>query len=72
MYSLSLICQPDIRGHEAPHHHLPELCIFVLIVDDVVVDGVELNVLGCRVDIIRDKLTDACAWFSVALRPQKP
>ena len=20
-YSLSLICQPDIRGHEAPHHH---------------------------------------------------
>ena len=21
-YSLSLICQPDIRGHEAPHHHL--------------------------------------------------
>ena len=19
-YSLSLICQPDIRGHEAPHH----------------------------------------------------
>ena len=45
----------------------------MLIVDDVVVDGVELNVLGCRVDIIiRDKLTDACAWFSVALRPQKP
>ena len=21
VYSLSLICQPDIRGHEAPHHH---------------------------------------------------
>ena len=20
-YSLSLICQPDIRGHEAPRHH---------------------------------------------------
>ena len=20
-YSLSLICQPDIRGHEVPHHH---------------------------------------------------
>ena len=20
-YSLSLICQPDIRGHETPHHH---------------------------------------------------
>ena len=25
-YSLSLICQPDIRGHEAPHHQwLPSL-----------------------------------------------
>ena len=21
VYSLSLICQPDIRGHEVPHHH---------------------------------------------------
>ena len=20
-YSLTLMCQPDIRGHEAPHHH---------------------------------------------------
>ena len=25
-YSLSLICQPDIRGHEAPHHHLAVTC----------------------------------------------
>ena len=31
-------------------------------------DDVELNVLGYRVD----KLTSACSWFSVALRPQKP
>ena len=23
-YSLSLICQTDIRGHEAPHHHQGE------------------------------------------------
>ena len=23
-YTLSLICQPDIRGHEAPHHHYRE------------------------------------------------
>ena len=21
LFSLSLICQPDIRGHKAPHHH---------------------------------------------------
>ena len=24
-YSLSLICQPDIRGHEAPHHQLTRI-----------------------------------------------
>ena len=37
-------------------------------------DDVELNVLGCRVDIIIRGQTgiNACAWFNVALRPQKP
>ena len=32
-------------------------------------DTVELNVLGCRVDILG---TNCDQWFSVALRPQKP
>ena len=32
-------------------------------------DDVELNVLGCQVDILVD---NACALFNVALRPQKP
>ena len=31
-------------------------------------DDVELNVLGCRVDILGTNR----AWFNVALRPQKP
>ena len=37
-------------------------------------DDVELNVLGCRVDIIiRDKLWPMRVhMFNVALRPQKP
>ena len=32
-YSLSLICQPDIRGHEAPHHHhwTIHLCLTLLL-----------------------------------------
>ena len=33
---------------------------------------VELHVLGCRLTYIREKLTNAEARFSVALRPQKP
>ena len=36
--------------------------------DDDDDDDVELNVLGCRVDILGTN----CAWFNVALRPQKP
>ena len=35
-------------------------------------DEVELHVLGCRLTYQRQTVTSACAWFSVALRPQKP
>ena len=36
-------------------------------------DGdVELHVLGCRLTYQGQTVTNAYAWFSVALRPQKP
>ena len=35
-------------------------------------DYVELNVLRCRLTHLGQTVTNACAWFSVALRPQKP
>ena len=33
---------------------------------------VELNVLGCGLIYQGQTVTNACAWFNVALRPQKP
>ena len=36
-------------------------------------DDVKLTVLGCRADTDQEQtVTNACAWFNVALRPQKP
>ena len=35
-------------------------------------DDVELNVFGCRLTYQGQTVKNACAWFSVALRPQKP
>ena len=58
------------QGAQVDHldsHTAPELCAKP--------DDVELNVLGCRVDISANQgqtVTNACAWFNVALRPQKP
>ena len=37
-----------------------------------VADDVELNVLGCRLTCLGQTVTNACAWFNVALHPQKP
>ena len=40
--------------------------------DEDVDEDVEINVLGCRADVLGQTMTNACAWFSVTLRPQKP
>ena len=40
--------------------------------EDVDDGGVDLHVLGCRLTYQGQTVTSACAWFNVALRPQKP
>jgi len=35
-------------------------------------DDVELHILGCRLTYWGQTVTNAEAWFNVALRPQKP
>ena len=45
---------------------------FLLIGHDDYDDDVELHVLGCRLTYQGQTVTNAEAWFDVALRPQKP
>ena len=70
MVTLFLHSERDIKMvHNAALLRAGVVLAVIVTADD---DDVELNVLGCRLTYKGRTVSNAEAWFNVALRPQKP